>query len=114
MTTTTTPMEGLSVTSTNDLRARARRSLERCGAPLAPASGPLLSARSPITGENLFEVPAAGRAEIAAAIAAATAAFARWRTAPAPVRGALVKRFGALMEAHKEDVAELIAIEAGK
>ena len=33
---------------------------------------------------------------------------------PAPVRGALVKRFGALLGEHKADIAELITIEAGK
>ena len=45
------------------------------------------------SGEDLFEVPAAGAAEIRAAIAAAKAAFTTWRSVPAPVRGALVKRF---------------------
>jgi len=48
------------------------------------------------------------------AIAAAKGAFAAWRTVPAPVRGALVKRFGALVQEHKADLAELITIEAGK
>ena len=33
---------------------------------------------------------------------------------PAPVRGALVKRLGELISEHKEDVAELVTIEAGK
>ena len=33
---------------------------------------------------------------------------------PAPVRGALVKRFGVLVDEHKADIAELITIEAGK
>jgi aldehyde dehydrogenase (NAD+) len=114
MTSTTSKTEELSVTPTADLRARARQSLERCGAHLSPVSGPRISARSPISGENLFEVPAADRAEIEAAVAAAGAAFASWRTVPAPVRGALVKRFGLLVEEHKADIAELITIEAGK
>jgi aldehyde dehydrogenase (NAD+) len=104
----------LSVSSTDELRARARRSLERCGVALSPPSGPSVSARSPITGENLFEVRAAGVDEIEAAIAFAKSAFATWRTVPAPVRGGLVKRFGALLGEHKADIAELITIEAGK
>ena len=33
---------------------------------------------------------------------------------PAPVRGALVKRFGALLAEHKAQLAELVTIEAGK
>jgi aldehyde dehydrogenase (NAD+) len=71
-------------------------------------------ARSPITGESLFAAPAAGRAEVEAAIDAAKSAFEEWRVTPAPVRGALVKRLGELMSEHKADVAELVTIEAGK
>ena len=73
-----------------------------------------MRARSPITGEELFDIPAAGPAEVEAAVAAAKAAFSDWRTTPAPVRGALVKRLGALLTEHKADVAELVTIEAGK
>ncbi len=102
------------MTSTDQLRARARRSLDRCGVELGPVAGAGLSARSPITGEDLFEVPAAGVADVQAAIAAAAGAFSTWRATPAPIRGALVKHFGALLEQHKADVAELVTIEAGK
>jgi aldehyde dehydrogenase (NAD+) len=73
-----------------------------------------VSARSPITGEPLFDVPAAGQPEVEAAIAAAKDAFRAWRATPAPVRGGLVKRLGALLTEHKADVAELVTIEAGK
>jgi aldehyde dehydrogenase (NAD+) len=73
-----------------------------------------VTARSPITGEALFDVPGAGRSEVEAAIAAAKAAFREWRITPAPLRGALVKRLGALLTEHKADVAELVTIEAGK
>ena len=113
--TTTQPQQELSVSSTDELRSLARQSLENCGVELTtPTSGPSVSARSPITGEALFDVPAAGRAEVEAAIAAARAAFLEWRTTPAPVRGALVKRLGVLLTEHKSDVAELVTIEAGK
>ena len=104
----------LSVTSTDELRTRARAALEACGVELPAASSPSLAARSPITGEELFAIPAAGPAEVAAAIAAAKDAFATWRTVPAPVRGALVKRLGVLLAEHKEAIGELITIEAGK
>jgi aldehyde dehydrogenase (NAD+) len=104
----------LSVSTTDELRDRARGSLERCGVTLSPGSGPRTTARSPITGEELFDVPGAGAAEVQAAIAAAKATFASWRTVPAPARGALVKRFGALLTEHKADVGALITIEAGK
>ena len=104
----------LSVTSTDELRTRARAALEACGVELPAASSPSLAARSPITGEELFAIPAAGPAEVAAAIAAAKDAFATWRTVPAPVRGALVKRLGVLLAEHKQAIGELITIEAGK
>ncbi len=110
----TTPTQELTVSSTDDLRARARNSLERCGVQLSLRAGPRISARSPITGEDLFDVPSGGGTEIEAAIGAARTAWQTWRTVPAPVRGALVKRFGALLADHKPAIAELITIEAGK
>jgi aldehyde dehydrogenase (NAD+) len=114
MTSIGTDRQEISVTATDDLRARARQSLERCGVQLSVGDGPRTSARSPITGEDLFDVPTAGRSEIESAIAEARSAFLTWRGVPAPVRGSLVKRFGALMAEHKADVAELVTIEAGK
>jgi aldehyde dehydrogenase (NAD+) len=112
----TTSAGPLSVSATDQLSARARRSLERCGVHLGVdrQTGPRIGARSPITGQELFDVPAAGAAEVRAAIAVAADAFTAWRTVPAPVRGALVKRFGVLLGDHKADIAELITIEAGK
>jgi aldehyde dehydrogenase (NAD+) len=106
--------KALRVSATDELRERARRSIERCGVELTPAGGPPINARSPITGEALFEVPAADRAEVEEAVSAGKAAFNAWRTVPAPARGALVKRLGALLAQHKADIAELITIEAGK
>src|SRR5687768_100847 len=111
---TTQSQEQLTVSSTDELSSRAREALANCGVDLSAGSGPSISARSPITGEDLFEVPAAGVAEVEAAIAATKDAFREWRAVPAPVRGAFVKRLGELLGEHKEDVAELITIEAGK
>ena len=113
--TTTQSQQELSVSSTDELRSRARGALENCGVDLSsPGTGPSVSARSPITGEALFDVPAAGQAEVEEAIAATGRAFREWRGVPAPVRGAFVKRLGELLGEHKADVAELVTIEAGK
>jgi aldehyde dehydrogenase (NAD+) len=60
------------------------------------------------------QVPQAEAADVEAAIAAAHDAFLQWRTVPAPVRGALVKRFGQLLTEHKGDVADLVGVEVGK
>jgi aldehyde dehydrogenase (NAD+) len=113
--TTSQSHEELTVSSTEELRSRARTALESCGVDLSSSgSGPAVGARSPITGEELFDVPGAGVAEVEAAVAETKEAFYEWRAVPAPVRGAFVKRLGELLGEHKADVAELITIEAGK
>jgi aldehyde dehydrogenase (NAD+) len=56
----------------------------------------------------------ASASDVVAAIDAAQAAFLEWRTVPAPVRGNLVKRYGRLLEQHKEHLADLVTIEVGK
>jgi aldehyde dehydrogenase (NAD+) len=71
-----------------------------------------LAARTPITGGSLG--PAGSPADVDAAVATAVEAFAEWRTTPAPVRGALVRRLGELLREHKAELGELVSIEAGK
>jgi aldehyde dehydrogenase (NAD+) len=102
------------VTSTEQLRERARTALERCGVVLDDAPRHPVTARSPLTGEGLLAVPGADFADVERAINAAHEAFLSWRTVPAPVRGALVKRFGELLTEHKADLADLVTIEVGK
>jgi aldehyde dehydrogenase (NAD+) len=108
------PMPPLTVTSTDELRERARAALAACGADVPSSPSPAVAARSPITGEDVFDVPGAGRSQVEAAIAAAREAFTEWRAVPAPVRGGVVKRFGALLAEHKTALAELVTIEVGK
>lgn len=101
----------------DDLRTLSRISLQRCGVDLAVLETPrknTVTARTPITGDSLFDFPAADAADVEAAIEAAHEAFLQWRTVPGPVRGALIKRLGELLTDHKEDVATLISIEVGK
>jgi aldehyde dehydrogenase (NAD+) len=104
----------LTTTTTEELRARARDALRRCGAQLEDAPSPSMTARSPITGEDLFAVASVDRDGVLAAVAAAREAFDAWRAVPAPVRGALVKRWAELLTEHKGDIADLITIEVGK
>lgn len=91
---------------------RARSSLAACGAQVPPGDG--WQARSPIDGSVLMAVGQASSNDVDAAIAAAHAAFREWRVVPAPVRGNLVKRYGRLLEEHKEHLADLVTIEVGK
>jgi len=111
---TSSVLPSLTVTSTDELRARAWQALDRCGVVLPADASVTIQARTPITGEDLFGYPLARAAEVDAAIAAARAAFSAWRTVPAPARGAVVKRLGALLAEHKADIADLISIEVGK
>jgi aldehyde dehydrogenase (NAD+) len=111
---TTASANPLPVTSTEQLRRRARTALTRCGVVLDDSPRHPVTACSPLTGEDLFAVPGADRAEVEQAINAAHEAFLSWRTVPAPVRGALVKRLGELLTEHKADLADLVTIEVGK
>lgn len=92
----------------------ARESLRRCGVAVGTSALSAVTARTPVTGDDLFDIPAVGAADVEAAVRAAHDAFLQWRTVPAPVRGRLVKRFGELVDRHRNDLAELIMIEVGK
>ena len=61
--------EACEIAGNNNEVERAHACLERCGVDPSLAPGPRVWARSPITGEDLFEVPGAGRNEVADAIA---------------------------------------------
>jgi aldehyde dehydrogenase (NAD+) len=112
--TTSAPTIRLQQTA-DQLRARARAALARCGVELAePAGSPAVTARSPIAGVDLFDLPGAAPAAVSAAVEAAHRTFLDWRTVPAPARGALVKRFGELVAEHKAELADLVGIEVGK
>ncbi|MGO2985563.1 MAG: aldehyde dehydrogenase family protein, partial [Brevibacterium aurantiacum] len=73
-----------------------------------------LPARSPITGQSLGTLAADTKESASEKIGAAAEAFAAWRDVPAPVRGQLVQRWGQLLGEHKEDLAKIITVEAGK
>lgn len=73
-----------------------------------------IKTRSPLTGEILLSLPKHTAEDVEAAISRADEAFRTWRDVPAPVRGAVVKRWGELLTGHKRDLAILVQAEAGK
>jgi len=77
-------------------------------------AGPALATRSPIDGEHLAGLAAAGDAQVDAAIDAAADAFRAWRLVPAPVRGQFVRRFAERLRLQKAHLAALVSREAGK
>jgi aldehyde dehydrogenase (NAD+) len=99
--------------ATEMLQEMALRALTRCGVDPGALRGGATS-RTPITGGSLHPVAWTDAAGVDDAVDRAQDAFRVWRTTPAPARGALVKRFGELLTAHKADVATLISLEVGK
>lgn len=69
---------------------------------------------NPATGALLAQVARAGASETQAAIAAAQQALPGWRRTLAKERGAVLRRWSALMLAHCDDLAALLTAEQGK
>ncbi|MGO9693686.1 MAG: aldehyde dehydrogenase family protein [Mycobacterium sp.] len=104
------------MTSTDALRARARRALEAIGADvsLGEPGEKGLPASTPITGDVLFTVAHTRPEQADRTIADADRAFSAWRSMPAPARGALAARLGELLTEHKDHLATLVTLEVGK
>ena len=102
--------------TSTQLADRARGILTGLGVDLGRAggTGPALMARSPLTGGDLIPLGTHTPVEVEAATVRARDAFLDWRITPAPVRGRLVKRLGQLLDAHKQELADLVTIEVGK
>jgi aldehyde dehydrogenase (NAD+) len=100
----------VTIASTDHLARLAAEALAACGA--APLGDGPHRARTPITGGTLGGLTADTDVEIA--VARATEAFRTWRSAPAPMRGELIRRLGEQLRLHKADLARLVQIEAGK
>jgi len=77
------------------------------------AKGPL-TGRSPIDGTALGHLPVHDDAAVDAAIGRAHQAYLQWRSVPAPRRGELIRVFGDELRAHKDALAALVTLEAGK
>jgi len=73
-----------------------------------------LVARSPRDGAVLATLAVDSAADTERKIAAAHAAFLKWRTVPAPLRGELVRLFGNVLRRHKTALGQLVTLEAGK
>ncbi|MEV0550803.1 aldehyde dehydrogenase family protein [Nocardia salmonicida] len=100
------------VNFSEQLSLRARALLQGLGAAV-PEPGPLL-ARTPISGGVLLPLTADTPDDVDAAIGRAATAFEAWRTVPAPVRAALVRRLAQLLVTNQNELAELVTLEAGK
>ncbi|MBB3360232.1 MULTISPECIES: NAD-dependent succinate-semialdehyde dehydrogenase [unclassified Novosphingobium] len=69
---------------------------------------------NPATGAVIGQVPDMGAAETREAVDAAQAAFGPWKARTAKERGAVLKRWAALMLEHADDLATIMTAEQGK
>ena len=88
--------------------------LARLGVPASAITGGELAVASPLTGDVIAHVNLNSADVAAGEIAKAKAAFKHWRDVPAPLRGELVRLFGEELRLSKNDLGELVTIEAGK
>jgi aldehyde dehydrogenase (NAD+) len=93
--------------------AIAREALVEMGVS-PPAGHGQLAVDTPIDGSRLTNLPETPAEELEAMVAAASAAFLRWRVVPAPVRGELVRRLGLILREHKQALGRLVSIDTGK
>jgi len=84
------------------------------GAWVAARSGRTFSVFEPATGAAVGHVPDMDAEDTTRAIEAADAALPAWRDRPAAERAVILKRWHALILAHREPLAELMSREAGK
>jgi len=84
------------------------------GARVAGNSGRFGDVFNPATGEVRARVPLASAAELDAAVAAAAAAQVAWGATNPQRRARVMMAFGALINTHMDELAELVSREHGK
>jgi len=78
------------------------------------ASKDWIDVTNPATQEVIAQVPCATADEVQQAIASAKAAFNVWRDTPVPARARVMLQYQALLKAHHDELAEILAQETGK
>ena len=81
---------------------------------VAPSTTEHLDLTNPATGEQLGTVPLSGARDVDQAVAAAQAAFVKWREVPPVVRARYLFKLKYLLEEHFEELAATVTREHGK
>ncbi|WAX76725.1 CoA-acylating methylmalonate-semialdehyde dehydrogenase [Streptomyces sp. KMM 9044] len=84
------------------------------GKPAEGTSGRFGPVWNPATGAQEKQVAFAGTTEVDAAVAAAKDAFESWGTSSLARRTAILFKYRELLDAHRDEIAELITAEHGK
>ncbi|MFY0596035.1 MAG: CoA-acylating methylmalonate-semialdehyde dehydrogenase [Cognatishimia sp.] len=84
------------------------------GEQVAGTSGRFAEARNPATGEIITKVPLATKDELDAAVAKAAVAQEAWAQVNPQRRARVFMKFGALINEHMDELAEILSKEHGK
>ena len=84
------------------------------GADRPAASGEQLDILSPHSGEAIGRLARSGEADVAAAVQSARSAQSAWAATPGVRRGEILHAIASAIEAHRTELAEIVALEAGK
>lgn len=88
--------------------------LGKLGVTLDGYAGSDIPSISPIDGKLLASLKADSSEVIEHRIHEAHQAYLAWRTVPAPRRGELIRLFGEELRTHKQELGQLVTLEAGK
>ena len=73
-----------------------------------------LTVTNPASGGEIGRVPLSTGTDVDKAVQAAKTAYPGWRSTPSPERARVLFRLKALLDEHKEDLAQLLTTEHGK
>src|SRR5690606_3944441 len=78
------------------------------------ANGGKIDSYSPVNGQLIASVAAAGKENYEQVIQEAEKAFEIWRMVPAPKRGEIVRQIGEALRENKDSLGRLVSYEMGK
>jgi len=84
------------------------------GADRPAASGDQVEVLSPHSGRAIGQLARSGEADVAAAVASARASQPAWAAMPGVRRGEILHAIANALEAHRTELAAIVALEAGK
>ena len=81
---------------------------------VTPTTGSYMQVLSPSTSGTVGSVAVSAKADVDAAVSAASAAFPAWSSLTMKSRAAMMLKFHALIREHAQELAEFIVLENGK
>ena len=88
--------------------------MQRFGVAPSAYTGGTLRVASPIDGNELGRLPVHSQQQVEQIVNSAHQAFLSWRNTPAPRRGELIRLLGEELRLAKNDLGQLVSLEAGK